>query len=88
MIFINNGWIGVNTLIPNLLVYEAIKNNSINSPTLNSSNPITRKSISVQLTSLENCIAVKGISKSNGIAKRIRESLLFSAVMSVDVALK
>ena len=29
MIFINGGWIGVNTLIPNQLVFEAIKQNSI-----------------------------------------------------------
>ena len=29
MIYINNGWIGINTMIPNLLVYEAIKDNKI-----------------------------------------------------------
>lgn len=29
MIYINNGWIGINTMIPNLLVYEAIKANQI-----------------------------------------------------------
>lgn len=29
MIFINNSWIGINTIIPNQLVYEAIKNNRI-----------------------------------------------------------
>ncbi len=30
MIFINNGWIGVNTIIPNKLVYDAIINGGIN----------------------------------------------------------
>jgi len=29
MIFINNGWIGINTLIPNKLVFEALKDNKI-----------------------------------------------------------
>lgn len=29
MIFINGGWIGVNTLIPNQLVFEAMKQNSL-----------------------------------------------------------
>ena len=29
MIYINNGWIGVNTMIPNLIVYDAISNNDI-----------------------------------------------------------
>ncbi|MCD4731777.1 MAG: DNA/RNA nuclease SfsA, partial [Bacteroidales bacterium] len=29
MIFINNDWIGINTMIPNLLVYEAIKDYKI-----------------------------------------------------------
>lgn len=29
MIFINGGWVGVNTLLPNKLVYEALKNKSI-----------------------------------------------------------
>jgi len=29
MIFINNAWIGINTIIPNQLVYEAVKNNEI-----------------------------------------------------------
>ena len=29
MIYMNNGWIGINTMIPNLLVYEAIKANQI-----------------------------------------------------------
>ena len=29
MIYINNGWIGVNTIIPNLLVYDAIKNGEL-----------------------------------------------------------
>jgi len=29
MIYINNGWIGINTSIPNLLVYEWVKNNKI-----------------------------------------------------------
>ena len=29
MIYINNGWIGINTMIPNLLVYEALKGNQI-----------------------------------------------------------
>lgn len=29
MIYMNNGWIGINTMIPNLLVYEAIKSNQI-----------------------------------------------------------
>ena len=29
MIYMNNGWIGINTMIPNLLVYEAIKANKI-----------------------------------------------------------
>ena len=29
MIYMNNGWIGINTMIPNLLVYEAIQSNQI-----------------------------------------------------------
>ncbi|OYT12161.1 MAG: DNA/RNA nuclease SfsA [Bacteroidetes bacterium 4572_112] len=29
MIFINNAWIGINTIIPNQLVFEAVKNNEI-----------------------------------------------------------
>ena len=29
MIFMNDGWIGINTMIPNQLVYEAVKNNEI-----------------------------------------------------------
>lgn len=29
MIYMNNSWIGINTMIPNLLVYEAIKANQI-----------------------------------------------------------
>ena len=29
MIYMNNGWIGINTMIPNLLIYEAIKANKI-----------------------------------------------------------
>jgi sugar fermentation stimulation protein A len=29
MIYMNGGWIGINTMIPNLLVYEAIKANKI-----------------------------------------------------------
>ncbi len=29
MIFINNGWIGINTAVPNILAYEALKNGTI-----------------------------------------------------------
>lgn len=29
IIYINGGWIGINTIIPNQLVYEAVKNNEI-----------------------------------------------------------
>ncbi len=29
MIYINNGWVGINTSVPNPLVFEAIKNNEI-----------------------------------------------------------
>jgi len=29
MIFINNGWVGINTLIPNILVFDALKANEI-----------------------------------------------------------
>ncbi len=29
MIFINNGWIGINTSVPNILAYEAVKNGTI-----------------------------------------------------------
>ncbi len=31
MIYINNGWVGVNTLMPNRLVYDAISNNTLDS---------------------------------------------------------
>lgn len=81
MIFINEGWVGVNTLIPNALVYNALMNNSIQSL---QSNTVVKKEVKTGASRIDffvrssdqNCyIEVKNVSMKVGSYARFPDSV-------------